>query len=160
MKTFRFQVMHDPFSMRPFFGYNFGDYLAHWLSFGNKPALNLPKIFMVNWFRRTPAGGFMWPGFGDNIRVLDWALRRCDGDEKAAVRTPIGFVPAPDSLNIEGIEDQVDLKALFTTPKQFWMNEIDELKHYFSTQVGESLPKEINDQLDGLHKRFVTLKEN
>ena len=93
-------------------------------------------------------------GFGDNIRVIDWALRRCDGDEKAAVRSPIGFVPAPNSLNIEGIEDQVDLEALFSTPKQFWMNESEELKHYFSTQVGESLPKEINDQLDELQKRF------
>jgi phosphoenolpyruvate carboxykinase (GTP) len=150
------QVMHDPFSMRPFFGYNFGDYMAHWLSFGRKSSLQLPRIFMVNWFRRTPEGGFMWPGFGDNIRVVDWALRRCDGDETAAVRSPIGFVPAPDSLNIEGIEDQVDLEALFSTPKQFWTNEIDELKHYFGNQVGESLPKEINDQLDELQKRFET----
>jgi phosphoenolpyruvate carboxykinase (GTP) len=95
-------------------------------------------------------------GFGDNIRVVDWALRRCDGDETAAVRSPIGFVPAPNSLNIEGIEDQVDLEALFSTPKQFWTNEIDELKHYFGNQVGESLPKEINDQLDELQKRFET----
>lgn len=150
------QVMHDPFSMRPFFGYNFGDYLAHWLSFGRKPALQLPRIFMVNWFRRTPQGGFMWPGFGDNIRVLDWALRRCDGDDTAAVRSPIGFVPAPGSLNIKGLEDQVDLEALFSTPKDFWLSEIEELKTYFATQVGESLPKEINNQLDELQKRFET----
>lgn len=150
------QVMHDPFSMRPFFGYNFGDYLAHWLSFGRKPALQLPRIFMVNWFRRTPQGGFMWPGFGDNIRVLDWALRRCNGDDTAAVRSPIGFVPAPGSLNIKGLEDQVDLEALFSTPKDFWLSEIEELKTYFATQVGESLPKEINNQLDELQKRFET----
>jgi len=149
-------VMHDPFSMRPFFGYNFGDYLAHWLSFGRKPALQLPRIFMVNWFRRTPEGGFMWPGYGDNIRVIDWALRRCDGDDKAAVRSPIGFVPAPGSLNIKGLEDKVDLDALFSTPKDYWLQEVDELKTYFSTQVGESLPKEISNQLDQLQKRLET----
>lgn len=153
------QVMHDPFSMRPFFGYNFGDYLKHWLSFGKKTDLNLPKMFMVNWFRRTADGGFMWPGFGDNIRVLDWALRRCDGDEEAAVKSPIGYVPAEGTLNIQGIEDEVNLTELFSTPKKFWVDEISELRNYFSTQVGQSLPQEINDQLDELEKRFETASD-
>ena len=78
-------IMHDPFAMRPFFGYNFGDYLAHWLSFGDKPDLKLPKIFHVNWFRKGANGEFLWPGFGENCRVLDWICRRIDGEDCAVV---------------------------------------------------------------------------
>ena len=73
-------VMHDPFSMRPFFGYNFGHYLDHWLSLPERAGkINLPKVFMVNWFRKASQGGFLWPGFGENVRVLDWIMKRCDG---------------------------------------------------------------------------------
>ncbi len=93
-------------------------------------------------------------GYGDNIRVVDWVLRRCDGDDSAAVKSPIGFVPAPGSLNTEGIKDPVDLDALFSTPEEFWNDEVKELKHYFTTQVGQSLPNEIRNQLDQLQKRI------
>ena len=95
--------MHDPFAMRPFFGYNFGDYLAHWLSFSEKQNLQLPKIYHVNWFRKNEQGKFLWPGFGENCRVLDWILQRVEGKD-VAVDTPIGRLPKPDTINMEGIE--------------------------------------------------------
>ena len=125
-----------------------------WLSLGQREGANLPRIFMVNWFRKHPENGsFLWPGFGENIRVLDWALRRCDGEDDA-VSSPVGLVPAPGALRLDGLEDDVDLETLFSTPKQFWMEEIEELRHYFSTQVGHSLPQEISNQLNELEKRL------
>jgi len=148
-------VMHDPFSMRPFFGYNFGDYLQHWLSFGKKAdELNLPKMFMVNWFRKSDEGKFLWPGFGDNIRVLDWILRRCDDEEtNIAEVSPVGFVPASGALRLDGLK-KVDTEQLFSIPKAFWEDEVKELRHYFETQVGDSLPQEIRTQLEQLKERI------
>lgn len=116
-------IMHDPFSMRPFFGYNFGDYLAHWLSIGQNKKYNLPRIFMVNWFRKSAKGGFLWPGFGENIRVLDWILRRCDNQD-CAEKTPIGLVPKLGQINLSGLKDQVDMEELFSIPKEFWTEEV------------------------------------
>jgi len=149
-------VMHDPFSMRPFFGYNFGDYLGHWLSFGDDKRLNLPKIFMVNWFRKSATGGFLWPGFGENIRVIDWILKRCgNSDSKDLVKeSPVGLLPTKESLNLEGLTEDVDWEELFSTPREFWADEVEELRNYFETQVGESLPQEIRNQLNNLEKRF------
>jgi len=147
-------IMHDPFSMRPFFGYNFGDYLSHWLSLGaNSKKYNLPRIFVVNWFRKSASGGFAWPGFGENVRVLDWVLRRCDGCAEA-VKSPIGYVPAKGEISLEGLEDPVDMEHLFSVPKQFWLEEVEELRTYFKQQVGSSLPSEINKQLDELESRL------
>ena len=151
-------VMHDPFSMRPFFGYNFGDYLAHWLSL-NKKNQTMPEIFMVNWFRKSSQGGFLWPGFGENIRVIDWCLRRCDGEVDIAKTSPIGHVPVEGSLCLDGLKEEVDLEAIFSTPKQFWMEEVEELKTYFSQQVGKSLPEEIMHQLKQLETRFSNTTE-
>ena len=150
-------VMHDPFSMRPFFGYNFGDYLAHWLSFSSKKGL--PKCFLVNWFRRSTDGGFLWPGFGDNVRVLEWILKRCDSKDTTtlAEKSAIGYIPSSDALNLEELPCQVDTKELFSTPKPFWVEEVRELREYFATQVGSSLPKEIIKQLDELEKRIESL---
>ena len=91
--------MHDPFAMRPFFGYNFGDYLQHWLSFADEPKNKLPKVFHVNWFRKDKNGKFLWPGFGENCRVLDWIVKRVR-DENVAQRTPVGLVPKPGSLDL------------------------------------------------------------
>jgi len=147
-------VMHDPFSMRPFFGYNFGHYLQHWLSLGEKSGVNLPQIFMVNWFRRCPSGSFLWPGFGDNVRVIDWVVRRCDGEEGIAVESPVGLLPAKGSINLEGLDEEVDWDELFSTPEEFWREEVKELKTYFAQQVGKSLPEEISRQLDLLRKQF------
>ena len=116
--------MHDPFSMRPFFGYNFGDYVSHWLSLGKNKRYTMPKIFNVNWFRKGAEGkGFLWPGFGENIRVLDWIFRRCDGED-IAVKSPIGFLPSENSINLDGLTEKVDMKELFSTPAEFWNDEV------------------------------------
>ncbi len=99
--------MHDPFAMRPFFGYNFGDYLQHWLDFADESKrgkLDLPKIFHVNWFRKNSSGKFIWPGFGENCRVVEWIFKRLDNDETIYSDTPIGKVPKPSSINIEGLQ--------------------------------------------------------
>ncbi|KAF5298724.1 hypothetical protein FQR65_LT09593 [Abscondita terminalis] len=101
-------IMHDPFAMRPFFGYNFGKYLQHWLSMEDKSS-KLPKIFHVNWFRKGPDGKFLWPGFGENSRVLDWVLRRID-NEDCAEDTPIGLIPTEKSLNLSNLDENIDLK--------------------------------------------------
>jgi len=147
-------IMHDPFSMRPFFGYNFGDYLSHWLSLGaNSKKFNLPRIFVVNWFRKSSSGGFLWPGFGENVRVLDWILRRCEGTAKAD-KSAVGLVPAEGEINLEGLDEPVDMEQLFSVPKQFWLDEVEELRTYFKQQVGSSLPTEITRQLDQLESRL------
>ena len=154
-------IMHDPFSMRPFFGYNFGHYLDHWLSLGNNGSDKImPKVFMVNWFRKSKTTGeFLWPGFGENIRVIKWCLQRCDKEgEGTADYSPIGHLPTKNSLDLTGLKEPLDMEAIFSTPQDFWMDEIAELRHYFQTQVGNSLPKEISHQLDQLEMRFLTSK--
>ena len=147
-------IMHDPFSMRPFFGYNFGHYLQHWLSLGEKKNVNLPNIFMVNWFRKSSSGGFLWPGFGENIRVIDWVLRRCNNEEGISVESPVGNLPAKGSLYLGELKQEVDWDQMFSTPTEFWQDEVKELKSYFSQQVGDSLPEEISKQLDILKSKF------
>uniref|UniRef100_A0A0B7A286 phosphoenolpyruvate carboxykinase (GTP) n=1 Tax=Arion vulgaris TaxID=1028688 RepID=A0A0B7A286_9EUPU len=146
------QIMHDPFAMRPFFGYNFGDYLKHWLSFGKQENLVLPKIFHVNWFRKGP-NNFLWPGFGENCRVLDWIVRRCD-HEDIAKKTAIGLLPKFDSFNLEGLNEPVDLEALFSLPREFWENEVNAIYKYFDEQVSDDLPKEIMNELRDLEQRI------
>lgn len=147
------QIMHDPFAMRPFFGYNFGDYLKHWLSFGQQEQdLKLPKIFHVNWFRKGPDNSFLWPGFGENSRVLDWIVRRCN-NEDITKKTPIGLIPKFDSLNLQGLEEPVDLEALFHLPRDFWENEVNAIYKYFDEQVNDDMPKEIMQQLKDLEQR-------
>jgi phosphoenolpyruvate carboxykinase (GTP) len=149
-------VMHDPFSMRPFFGYNFGDYLSHWLSFAGRKGL--PKFFMVNWFRRSADGGFMWPGFGDNVRVLEWILKRCEGKEEGTAKvSAVGVIPTETALRLDGLDCEVDMEELFSTPKPYWAEEVAELRNYFRTQVGASLPEAITKQLDDLEKRIEAL---
>uniref|UniRef100_A0A8C4QZC1 Phosphoenolpyruvate carboxykinase 2 (mitochondrial) n=1 Tax=Eptatretus burgeri TaxID=7764 RepID=A0A8C4QZC1_EPTBU len=117
------QIMHDPFAMRPFFGYNFGDYLAHWLSMDKHS--QQPRIYHVNWFRKDASGHFLWPGFGQNVRVLEWIFRRIEG-EAEAMETAIGLVPSPGSLKIQGLGD-VDEEALFSVEKGFWESEVRKL---------------------------------
>lgn len=167
-------IMHDPFAMRPFFGYNFGHYLDHWLSFEKKAGLNLPKIFHVNWFRKdTQSGQFLWPGFGENCRVIDWVCRRVDNEDVAEVitlpiflnliiliklysseqKTPIGYIPKRNALRLDGLKD-VDYDKLFDIPKDFWLQEVASIRKYFDEQVGADLPAEIGRQLDQLEQRL------
>lgn len=147
--------MNDPFAMRPFFGYNFGHYVEHWLSMSRVENAQLPKIFHVNWFRKGP-NGFLWPGFGENSRVLDWVMRRIEGED-VAVESPIGLLPKPESLNLEGLSEKIDLDELFSLPKEFWQKEVAELRKYLDDQVNEDLPKAILEELDNLEKNVAKL---
>ena len=99
----------------------------------------------------------MWPGFGENIRVIDWALRICDGEKDISKTSPIGYIPKEDSLNLEGLDD-LDVEAIFSTPKQFWLDEVKELRSYFNDQVGDSCPQEILNQLTALENRFTSIE--
>lgn len=147
--------MNDPFAMRPFFGYNFGHYLDYWLSIENRPGLKLPKIFHVNWFRKNDQGQFMWPGFGENSRVLDWILRRIE-NEDCAYRTPIGLLPKLDTFNLDGMSHTVDMQGLFDVPRSFWLNEVQDLRKYFRDQVNNDLPEAVYGELDALEKRLLS----
>ena len=146
-------VMHDPFAMRPFFGYNVGDYFQHWLDFQKTPGLKLPKIFHVNWFRTDDQDEFLWPGFGENTRVLDWVLKRCDGDDVAQM-SPIGLIPKEGSLKLDGLEKPVDTKALFEIPKDFWLEEVEDIRKYFDDQINDDLPPDVASELDRLEERI------
>lgn len=147
-------IMHDPFAMRPFFGYNFGDYVAHWLSMEKRG--QVPKIFHVNWFRKSAEGKFMWPGYGENSRVLEWILRRVNG-ESCYVDSAIGHIPAEGALNLDGMKDKVDVKEIFSLPKEFWSQEVKDIRTYFESQVGADLPASIYQQLDELSSRVDNL---
>uniref|UniRef100_A0A8C9ZXQ8 phosphoenolpyruvate carboxykinase (GTP) n=1 Tax=Sander lucioperca TaxID=283035 RepID=A0A8C9ZXQ8_SANLU len=150
-------IMHDPFAMRPFFGYNFGDYLAHWLSMESRKApTHLPKIFHVNWFRKDPASGtFLWPGFGENARALEWIFKRCgrEGEDEAAKKSIIGWVPVDGAIDTKGLSGKVDMGALFDVPKSFWQKETKELRAYFTQQVGADLPAQVEAELKALEDR-------
>ncbi len=139
--------MHDPMAMRPFMGYNFGKYLEHWLSM-NKPGRQMPRIFHVNWFRLDKNGRFAWPGFGDNIRVIEWCLRRVAG-ENCAVESPIGLLPTKGSINMSGLN--CDWDAIFGLDKNYLIEDIEETTKFLDDQVGSDLPavikKELADQL-------------
>ncbi|NXS35381.1 PCKGC protein, partial [Pomatostomus ruficeps] len=148
-------IMHDPFAMRPFFGYNFGKYLAHWLSMAHRPAVKLPRIFHVNWFRKDSQGKFLWPGFGENSRVLEWMFNRIEG-KASAKPTAIGYIPTDAALNLKGLED-VNLTELFDISKEFWEKEVEEIKQYFEVQVNADLPYEIERELLALEMRIKQL---
>ncbi|XP_067881312.1 phosphoenolpyruvate carboxykinase [GTP], mitochondrial-like, partial [Heterodontus francisci] len=145
-------IMHDPFAMRPFFGYNFGDYLQHWLSMEERPtAVRLPRIFHVNWFRKGDDGTYLWPGFGENCRVLDWICRRVDG-EASAVETPVGYVPTAGALDLRGLEG-TRTEELFSLPRAFWEQEVAEIRRYLTVQVNEDLPGGVLTELEALQRR-------
>lgn len=147
--------MHDPFAMRPFFGYNFGKYLAHWLSMAHRPAAKLPSIFHVNWFRKDSQGKFLWPGYGENSRVLEWMFNRIEG-KASAKPAAIGYIPADTALNLKGLED-VNLTELFDISKEFWEKEVEEIKQYFEVQVNADLPYEIEREMLALEMRIKQL---
>jgi len=139
-------VRRDPMAMKPFCGYNFADYFAHWLSFGERAA-NLPKIFHVNWFRKDSDGRFMWPGFGDNLRVLQWIVERCAGTAEAQV-TPIGLLPRAQDLNVLGLDLSTDaLSALLAVDQAGWQAEATAIAEYLDS-FGERTPRALYEELD------------
>ncbi|MBR3964323.1 MAG: phosphoenolpyruvate carboxykinase (GTP) [Clostridia bacterium] len=146
-------VRRDPMAMRPFVGYNMGDYWAHWLEMG-KRIPNAPKIFHVNWFRTDDEGHFIWPGFGDNLRVLDWILARCE-DKVEADLTAIGYVPKAEDINIEGLEDVTldTIKELVSIDKASWIDDIANIKEFYAL-VGDRVPAELYDELSALEARL------
>ena len=152
-------LRHDPMAMKPFIGYNVGDYWAHWLEMGEKLGDKAPKIFNVNWFKQDEDGNFIWPGFGDNMRVLDWIIKRCEG-EVDAQETAIGYIPKPEDLNLEGIEDEVTpeiLDKLLDVDKDLWTKEIAEMRRYYKEDIadkGGKIPEELIKQLDKLEERL------
>ena len=152
-------LRHDPMAMKPFIGYNVGDYWAHWLEMGEKLGDKAPKIFNVNWFKQDEEGNFIWPGFGDNMRVLDWIIKRCEG-EVDAEETAIGYIPKPEDLNLEGIEDEVTpevLDKLLDVDKDLWIKEIAEMRRYYKEDIadkGGKIPEELIKQLDKLEERL------
>lgn len=148
------QVRRDPFAMLPFFGYNVCDYLQHWLNIGEKSSEDkLPKIFYVNWFRKDNQGKWLWPGFGDNSRVLKWIFERTSGEGKA-VKTPIGFMPTSDAIDIDGLNISEDeIKELLKVDKDEWLKEVVSIREHYS-KYGEKLPKEMANQLEALESRL------
>ena len=145
-------VRRDPMAMRPFIGYDAGTYFKHWIDIGKTlDPEKAPKIFNVNWFRKDDDGNFMWPGFGDNIRVLEWIIKRCDG-EVDAVETPIGYMPKPEDINLEGIEDEVtldSLKEMLSVDKALWREEADGIKEFYES-LGDTVPSELKESLETL----------
>ena len=152
-------LRHDPMAMKPFIGYNVGDYWAHWLEMGEKLGDKAPKIFNVNWFKQDEEGHFMWPGFGDNMRVLDWIIKRCEGTIDAE-ETAIGYLPKKGDINLEGIEDEVTpeiLVKLLYVDKDLWKKEIAEMRRYYKEDIsdkGGHIPAALIAQLDKLEERL------
>jgi phosphoenolpyruvate carboxykinase (GTP) len=147
-------VRRDPMAMLPFIGYNAGDYFGHWISVGkNADASKLPRIFYVNWFRRDGDGKFLWPGFGENIRVLEWAVERIEGTV-AAVETPVGYVPAAGALDVAGLDlAPADLDAATSVDVEEWRDELPQIEQWF-TKIGDHLPTGMRDELDALRLRL------
>ena len=146
-------VRRDPMAMLPFCGYHMGDYFQHWLDMGKKLGDKAPKIFNVNWFRTDDEGHFIWPGFGDNMRVLMWILDRCEG-KADAVETSIGFEPKPEDINIEGLDIDLDtIKGLLDVDKDLWKEDAAGIEEFYQ-KFGEKLPKELKAELEILKKNL------
>ncbi len=151
------QLRNDPFAMLPFCGYNMGDYFGHWIKIGKTAEPEkLPKIFNVNWFRKDANGKFLWPGFGENLRVLNWIFERIEGTGKA-VYSPFGNIPTEDAINLTELNlSEETKKELFFVDKSAGLNEAERIREYF-TSLGERLPTELIEELDAFKERFVKL---
>ena len=146
-------VRRDPMAMLPFCGYHMGDYFAHWLEMGEKLGDKAPKIFNVNWFRTDDDGKFIWPGYGDNMRVLMWILGRCDGSAEAA-ETPIGYEPRPCDIEREGLDlSEETVAELLSVDKELWRQEADGISEFYK-KFGDKLPKELSEELETLKKNL------
>jgi phosphoenolpyruvate carboxykinase (GTP) len=148
------ELRRDPFAMLPFCGYNMGDYFGHWLKIGGMtPVEKLPKIFYVNWFRKSPEGKFLWPGYGENSRVLNWVFERVCGEGKA-VETPIGYLPAADGLDFTGLNiPKESIRELLRVDKDEWKNEADSIEKHFAL-FGDHLPAGLREELANLRQRL------
>jgi len=145
-------IMRDPFAMRPFFGYNAGHYFKHWLNLEKNKKHQLPKIFHVNWFRRDANGGFLWPGFGENSRVLKYICDRIDGKD-IAEESPVGLVPKNNTVDIEGL-GELNMKELMSVPTDYWLEQLDDVSKYYEEQFGDDLPQELWDELNAFRTRL------
>lgn len=148
-------LRHDPMAMKPFCGYHMADYWAHWLEMGEKLGDKAPKIFNVNWFKQDENGNFIWPGFGDNMRVLDWIIKRCEGTIDAE-KTPIGYLPKKGDINLKGIEDEVTSEVedkLLAVDRDLWKKEVEEMKEFYK-QFGDKLPDGLKQELADLEARL------
>lgn len=148
------KLRHDPFAMLPFCGYNMGDYFAHWLSMQSANGAQLPRIYYVNWFRKNAKGEWLWPGFGENSRILKWIFERVSG-RVSANKSAIGYLPSPNAIDISGLNiSDGALKELLHINTNEWQEEVKELKHYFK-MFGEKLPQGIRDELESLEQRLA-----
>jgi phosphoenolpyruvate carboxykinase (GTP) len=153
------EVRQDPMAMLPFCGYNLADYFEHWLRTGLRMKRKMqPRIFHVNWFRTDENGNFLWPGYGENLRVLEWILSRCRG-EVDAVQTAIGYIPRPEDLDLTGLDlPPANLEKLLKVNHEDWMEEANRIEVFFK-QFGERLPTEMWAQLEGLRRRLDVIDE-
>ena len=158
-------LRHDPMAMKPFIGYHVGDYFSHWIDMGKK-VKNPPKIFNVNWFRADENGNFMWPGFGDNMRVLEWILKRCDGAVEAD-ETAIGYVPKAEDIDLTDLDYEIcegkkfglnELKEILAVDKEKWLKEAEELEGYYNGTIKDRIPAELTDCLATLKKNCKKTK--
>jgi phosphoenolpyruvate carboxykinase (GTP) len=147
-------LRRDPFAMLPFCGYNMGDYFAHWLSFtGRTERTKLPKVYFVNWFRKDASGKWLWPGYGDNSRVLKWICERVDGTAKAQ-QTPIGNLPAADAIDVTGLNiGSQDMQSLTAVDADGWKKEAEDIAGYYAKFEGR-LPAALKKQLEDLRQRL------
>ncbi len=146
-------VRRDPMAMLPFCGYHMADYWAHWLEMGEKLGDKAPKIFNVNWFRLDDNGKFIWPGFGENLRVLEWIINRCEG-KADAVETPIGYVPKAEDINLEGLDFSIDtLKGILEVDNDLWVQETAEIEEFYK-KFGDKVPAALKEQLEMLKSRL------
>ncbi|MCK9182806.1 MAG: phosphoenolpyruvate carboxykinase (GTP), partial [Fibrobacteraceae bacterium] len=147
------QVRRDPFAMLPFCGYHMGDYFQHWIDMGKAHPDKMPKIFFVNWFRKTKEGKWLWPGYGENSRVLKWICERCDNEGKFE-ETPIGYMPTNDAIDRpEGVSAE-DMKELLSVDKQGWLNELADVEKNHYPKFGKKLPKELSEIIKMIEARL------
>jgi len=148
------KLRRDPFAMLPFCGYHMGDYFAHWLNIGKKASPEkLPRIFYVNWFRKTPEGKWLWPGYGENSRVLKWVIGRLAGTGKAE-KTPIGYVPAAEDIDLSGMDIAPEsVKKVLNVDPEEWIKELPAIRQHLQT-FGDRLPEELFAEYAALRKRL------
>tara|TARA_S200000501_G_scaffold104212_1_gene97612 strand:- start:547 stop:1545 length:999 start_codon:yes stop_codon:yes gene_type:complete len=153
------ELRRDPMAMLPFCGYNMADYWQHWIDIGKRHGARLPKIFYVNWFRKDEQGSFIWPGFGENSRVLEWIFKRCDGAVDA-VETPIGMLPTLDGLNLDQLGLSEDaIASLLRVDADGWMTELPLIEDYYAS-FGEHVPEELKEELEELKRKLEAVTVN